>query len=69
LKNIGFGESLVEDYADFYFRGFPISETNKKKIEDMRKNEKVHKIIQRFMECCAEVQQCNMENKFCNEQK
>jgi hypothetical protein len=35
----------------------------------MRKNEKVHKTIQRFMECCAEVQQCNMENKFCNEQK
>ena len=32
LKNIGFGESLVEDYADLYFRGFPISEANKKKI-------------------------------------
>lgn len=21
------------------------------------------------MECCAEVQQCNMDNKFCNQQK
>jgi hypothetical protein len=49
LKNIGYNESLVEDYADFYFRGFPISETNKKKIEEMRKNEKIHKMIQRFM--------------------
>ena len=25
--------------------------------------------MQRFMECCAEVQKCNMDNKFCNEQK
>lgn len=35
----------------------------------MRKNEKIHKTIQRFMECCAQVQKCNMDNKFYNEQK
>lgn len=35
----------------------------------MRKNEIVHKKIQRFMECCAEVQKGNMDNKFYNEQR
>jgi hypothetical protein len=53
LKTLGFSESLIEDYADFYFRNFSVVENNKKKIDEMRKNEKVHKLIQRFMECCA----------------
>lgn len=69
LKNLGFSDSLVEDYADFYFRGFTVGDANKKKVEEMRKNEGVHKSIQRFMECCAEVQKCNMDNKFYNEQR
>jgi len=43
----------VEDYADFYFRSFPVAEKSKTKLEEMRKKDDVHKIIQRFMECCA----------------
>ena len=35
----------------------------------MRKNDDIHHRIQRFMECCAEVQKCNMDNKFYNAQK
>ena len=69
MKNLGFSESLIEDYADFYFRNFTVVDNNKKKLDEMRKNEKVHKLIQRFMECCAEVQKCNMDNKFYNDQK
>lgn len=59
----------MEDYADFYFRNFPCSEGSKKKIEEMRKNDSLHKKMQRFMECCAEVQKGNMDNKFFNEQR
>jgi len=35
----------------------------------MRKIDNIHKLVQRFMECCAEVQKCNMDNKFYNDQK
>lgn len=50
---MNYSENLVEDYADYYFRNFPCLEGSKKKIEEMRKNEEVHKKIRRFMECCA----------------
>lgn len=69
LKSLGYSQNLVEDYADFYFRSFPCAENIKKQLQGMRKNEDVHKRIQRFMECCAEVQKCNMDNKFYNAQK
>lgn len=35
----------------------------------MRKNEQTHKKMQRFMQCCAQVQKANMDNKFYNEQR
>ena len=69
LKSLGYSENLVEDYGDFYFRSFPCAENIKEQLEGMRKKEDVHKRIQRFMECCAEVQKCNMDNKFFNLQK
>jgi hypothetical protein len=69
LQSLGYSENLVEIYADFYFRSFPPDEKVKGTLEDMRKKEDVHKRIQRFMECCAEAQKCQMDNKFYNEQK
>ena len=66
LKAKGYHEDIVESYADYYFRSFPILESHKKKLEGMRKNSNLHKVIQRFMECCAEVQKCNMDNKYYN---
>ena len=32
MKAQGFNDIIVEDYADFYFRGFPVAEGSKKKI-------------------------------------
>lgn len=35
----------------------------------MRKNEEFHKLSKRFMECCSEIQKCNLDNKAYNEAK
>ena len=53
LGKAGIKEELVEDYADYYFRSYDVPDGSKKKVEKIRENEQVHKIIKRFMECCA----------------
>ena len=69
LHGSGYSENFVEDYADFYFRSFPPPESSKPKIEEMRKKENIHKSIHRYMECYAELKECEINNKNYNLQR
>ena len=69
LHGAGYSENFVEDYADFYFRSFPPPESSKPKIEEMRKKENIHKSIHRYMECYAELKECEINNKNYNLQR
>lgn len=63
---MGADAELVEDYGDYYFRGYDIPDKSKAKCEKLRKSEEAHTQIKRFMECCAEIQKCNIDNKAFN---
>ena len=39
-------DKIIEGYADYYFRNFSPAQDMKKKIEEMRKNDQIHKEIQ-----------------------
>lgn len=63
-KEMGYSDNNIEDYADFYMRGFEVSKKVQEKLTEMRKNEKAHKAIGRFMEVCGEVEKCHMDNTY-----
>ena len=58
MHSLGYSENIVEDYADFYFRNFPVDDKIKSNLENMRKNEQIHQTIHRYMECYAELKEC-----------
>ena len=66
---MGASAELVEDYGDYFFRGYDIPEKSKNNVEKLRKNDQAHNLIKRFMECCAQIQKCNLDNKAFNENK
>lgn len=69
MAGMGYKEEVIENYADYYFRNFEAVESAKTKIEEMRAKEEIHNKIHRYMECYAEMADCEENNKFYNLQR
>lgn len=49
LNKAGANAETIENYADYYFRGYDIPEQSKKKCETLRGKDNVHELVKRFM--------------------